>query len=309
MATSVELRIRRLSEVSARSVVEPDEALPAPLGTGQVLPDELLSVSGLPLLHRLAPDQRARLSREEVAAIVEEGIRFEAVLMAGFGLSISRAHDLSDERITYLLHELGEETRHSRLFVRVLDELVPQASSPFNRGLLGFAKRLIIRSIIGRPALFCVLVLAGEEIPDLFQKLSSEHPGTDAVLRDINRYHRQEEARHLAFARMVLPELWADASWWERLRVRWHAPLIIEVMFDMLVHPGVYRAVGFPGWRTWWAAKNSNPRLELRYRATRPIAEALVAAGIFPRGRLPFLWRRLTGTRARMTTNQTNQDG
>lgn len=297
MSTTVEERVRRLSQVSARTVIEPDEALPGSFGPGQVLPDELLSVAGLSLAQRLTPEQRARLSREEIAAIVEEGIRFEAVLMAGFGLGMSRAADLTDERVVYLLHELGEETRHSRLFVRVLDQLGAQGSSPFNRGALGVVKRLIIRSIIGRPALFCVLVLAGEEIPDLFQKLSSEHPGTDPFLREINRYHRQEEARHLAYARAVLPELWAQASWWERLRIRWHAPLIVEVMFDMLVHPGVYEPVGLPPWRTWWAAKNSDARLQLRYRATRPIAEALVAAGAYPGGRLPFLWRRLTGTR------------
>lgn len=295
MGTTVEERIRRLSHVSARSVIDPDEALPGAFAPGQVLPDELLSIYGLPLLHRLTPAQRARLSREEVAAIVEEGIRFEAVLMAGFGLGMSRATDLTDERITYLMHEIGEETRHSRLFVRVLDQLDPQSSNPFNRGLLGVVKQLIIRSILGRPALFCVLVLAGEEIPDLFQKLSSEHPDTDPFLREVNRYHRQEEARHLAFARTVLPELWAKSSWWERARIRWHAPLIIEVMFDMLVHPGVYQAVGLPGWRTWWAAKGSGARLDLRYRATRPIVEALVAAGAFPGGRLPFLWRRLAG--------------
>ena len=296
MGVGVEDRVRRLSEVSARSVVEPDDAVRGSFGTGQVLPDELLSVAGLPLAETLTDDQRARLSREEVAAIVEEGVRFEAVLMAGFGLAMSRAADLTDERITYVLHEVGEETRHSRLFVRMLDELGARGTSPFNRGLLGVVKRLIIRSILGRPALFHVLVLAGEEIPDLFQKLSGEHPGTDAFLRQVNRYHRQEEARHLGFARAVLPELWARASWWERLRVRWHAPLIIEVMFDMLVHPGVYEAVGLPPWRTWWAAKRSDARLQLRYQATRPIVQALAAAGAFPSGRLPYLWSRLTGT-------------
>lgn len=295
MSITVENRVRRLSEASARSLIEPDQALAGSFGTGQLLPDELLSIAGLPLL-QLTADQRSRLSREELAAIVEEGMRFEAILMAGFGLGLSRADDLTDERVTYLLHELGEETRHSRLFVRVLQDLSPQGSSPFNRGVLGAGKRLVIRSILGRPALFCVLVLAGEEIPDLFQKLSSEHPGTDPFLREVNRYHRLEEARHLAFARMVLPELWSEAGWWERFRVRWHAPLIVEVMFDMLVHPGVYEAVGLPGWRTWWAAKRSDARLELRYRATRPIADALVAAGAFPPDRLPLLWRRLTGT-------------
>ncbi|MDP9007070.1 MAG: hypothetical protein M3N15_09160, partial [Actinomycetota bacterium] len=39
--------------------------------------------------------------------------------------------------------------------------------------------------------------------------------------------------------------------------VRHLAPLVIEVMFDSLVHPGVYRRVGLAGWATWWKVKRS----------------------------------------------------
>lgn len=295
MSLAVEPRVRRLSAASARAVIEPDHAVVGEVGQGQVLADELLSIAGLDLVSQLTDEQRRRLAREEVSAIAEEGIRFELVLMAGFGLEMSRAASLTDPRITYLLHEIGEETRHSRLFVRLLEQLRPQARNPFSHGLLGLGKRLVIRSILGRPALLDVLVLAGEEIPDLFQKLSAEHPDTDPFLREVNRYHRQEEARHLAFARTVLPELWANASRWERFRVRYQAPLIIEAMFDMLVHPGVYETVDLPRWSTWWAAKHSPARLALRHQATQPVAEALLAAGAFRSGRLNYPWRRLVG--------------
>ena len=50
--------------------------------------------------------------------------------MAGFGLQIAEADDYTDPRITYLLHELGEETRHSRLFARLLDQLGPAGAEP-----------------------------------------------------------------------------------------------------------------------------------------------------------------------------------
>jgi len=295
MTAAMERGVRRLSAASSRKVIEPDVSVAGEVGDGQVLADELLSVVGLPLAADLTAEQRRRLSREEVAAIAEEGIRFEAALLAGFGLEISRAADLTDPRVTYLLHELGEETRHSRLFVRLIGQLAPTARNPFNKGALGAVKRVVVRSIMGKPALLCVLVLAGEEIPDLLQKLSAEHPDTDPFLRDVNRYHRHEEARHLAFARMVLPELWAKASWWERFRVRYQAPLLIENMFDMLVHPGVYAAIGLPGWATWWAVKQTPERLALRHLATRPVAEAMVAAGVLPGRRLPWAWRRLVG--------------
>ena len=51
---------------------------------------------------------------------MDTGVRFESVLMAGFSLDILSRPDLTDPRVTYLLHEMGEETRHSRLFVRLL---------------------------------------------------------------------------------------------------------------------------------------------------------------------------------------------
>jgi len=293
MTAPVAVRVARLSEASARQVVEPDADLPGEVAPGQVIADSLLSVAGLGL--ELSVQQRTALAREEVASIVGEGIRFEAVLGAGFNLQISKEPDLTDPRVVYALHELGEETRHSRLFIRLLGQLRPSAVNPFERGALGAFKHWTIRTLLENPALMCVLVLAGEEIPDLFQKIEAEHPQTDPFLRQVSRYHRQEEARHLAFARTVLPDLWARASWWERARVRWQAPLIIECMFDSLVHPGVYRAVGLPPWRTWWAVKQAPERQALRFEATRPVLTALVNAGAFRPDRVPRLWRRLTG--------------
>jgi hypothetical protein len=113
--TDAAARIERLSSLSLKRLIEPDDALPGSIGPGQVLPDELLSVAGLDL--DLTAEQRATLSREEVASIAANGVRFEAVLAAGFALEILRREDLTDPRITYILHELGEETRHSRLFI------------------------------------------------------------------------------------------------------------------------------------------------------------------------------------------------
>ena len=132
--TLTDARIERLSGLSLKRVVEPDELLPGELGPGQILPDELLSIAGLGL--DLTADQRATLSREEVASIAANGVRFEAVLAAGFSLEILRHEDLTDPRVTYILHELGEETRHSRLFVRMIGQLAPKARNPIDRRVL-----------------------------------------------------------------------------------------------------------------------------------------------------------------------------
>ena len=122
-------RIERLNRASAKRVIDPDVELPGAVGDGQVLPDELLSIHGLDL--DLTPEQRRTLGREEVASIFDNGIRFEAVLEAGFALQVYRTHDLTDPRVTFLLHEMGEETRHQRLFQRLIGQLEPQAVNPF----------------------------------------------------------------------------------------------------------------------------------------------------------------------------------
>ena len=294
-----EARVERLNAVSAKRVIDPDQALTGSLGTGQVLADELLSISELPVFETLTREQKITLSREEIASITNEGIRFEAVLEAGFALQVVHADDLTDPRITYLLHEMGEETRHQRVFVRLLQQIQPTAKNPLDRPIVRFFQKRAIRRIINRPALFYTLVLGGEEIPDLLQKIASEHPGTDPFLADVNRYHRQEEARHLAFARIMLPEVWAKTSRSDRLAVKFVAPLIVGGMFDMLIHPGVYETVGLPGWETWKAANRSPKRVAMRHEATRNILRALLEAKVLKPGRIPKGWRRLCGVDAR----------
>jgi predicted metal-dependent hydrolase len=193
---------------------------------------------------------------------------------------------------------MGEETRHSRLFARLLDQLQATARSPLDNRVMRTLQRIGIGAIMRRPALLDVLVLAGEEIPDLLQKKAAEHPETDPFLAEVNRYHRQEEARHLAYARTILPEQWSRASWTDRFAVRHVAPAVIKGMFDLLVHPGVYESVGLPGWATWRAANRSEPRVALRYEATRPVLEAMLQSGVVGPGGVPRGWRDLCGVDA-----------
>jgi hypothetical protein len=283
-------RIERLSAASLRRIIEPETEITGHVGDGMVLPRELLSVADLSL--DLTDEQWTTLAREELASILDAGVRFEALLTAGFILMLPWRPNLVDPRVNYLLHEIGEETRHSRVFLKVLDQLHPQAVNPFTRGIYRRLDRFITTKALSRKALFCVMVLTGEEAPDLLQKKSSEHPDTDPYVRDINRYHRQEEARHLSFARAVLPEFWDESSRLERLVVRYFGPAIMAGIFDSLVHPGVYRTVGLPGWRTWNRVRTTPTRRALRAEAFRPVCMTLRDAGAFGRrGRIPRSWR------------------
>jgi hypothetical protein len=289
---SPERRIERLSHVSAKRVIEPDVEVVGEFGPGQLLPDELLLTAGLDL--ELTPEQKVALSREQIAAILEGGIRFEATLLAGGGLLLTRWPDLTDPRVTYLLHEIGEETRHSRLFARMIAQLQPRAVNPFNHGINARVGKRIYRMAADNPLLFCTMVLAGEEIPDLIQKRSVEHPDTDDYVRRANAYHREEEARHLAFGRMLLPEMWAKSGPYQRWLARRVAPLLVRLMMEtQLTHPGIYAAIGLPARRTAWRVNHSETQRALVAEAMRGVLKALLAAAPELRGHLPRGWRRL----------------
>jgi hypothetical protein len=287
-------RVVRLNTASSRRPIEPDTHLPwGSLGAGQVIADELLSIEGLGA--STTPEQRARLSREEVASMLTMGVHFEAVLSAGFARMVAETNDLRDPRVTYMLHEVGEESKHSRAFIRLIEELGPTAPNPLDTPILNRVIHRVTRRIARHDALLLVMTLAGEEIPDLLQKLAAEHPATDPMLAALNRYHRQEEARHLSFARAVLPEAWARAGRIERAAVRHVAPLLIGTLWQNFVHPGVYAVAGLPTWDTWKAVQKLPRRVELRQRATRPVLAAALDAGCLHRGRVPRAWQRLCG--------------
>src|SRR2546426_7596399 len=286
-------RVERLNAASLRRVIEPDVEVTGRLTKEQVLADELLSVAGLDL--DLSPEQRATLAREELASIVRFGILFEAVLMSGFAYQLALSPDVTDPRFTYALHEMGEETRHSRLFVRLVDQLEPTQRNPFESPLAARVRSRMLPLLLRRPATLDAFVLAGEEIPDLFQKLAAEHPDTDEFVRAVSRYHRFEEARHLAFARTTVGEHYRNTTWTDRFAVRWIVPIGIVGMFDMMVQPFVYATVGLPPLRTWLRVRRLPQRVALRQQCARAVLNALVDAAVVKRGRIPPLWRRVAG--------------
>jgi P-aminobenzoate N-oxygenase AurF len=127
------------------------------------------------------------------------------------------------------------------------------------------------------------------------QNLAAEHPATDPLIKSVRKYHRQEEARHLAFARLLFPEQWAAAGAAERFIVRHVGSRVAIGMFDTIVHPGVYGRVGLPTWKTWRAVNRSAGRTALRHRPLRPLLTPLLQAGAFRRGRVPRGWRLAAG--------------
>ena len=196
------------------------------------------------------------------------GVRFEAVLSAGFARMIAEAPDLADPRVVYMLHEIGEETRHSRAFLRVIDHVPPQTRNPLELRVFTWLLHRMARQIAAHDTLLLVMTLAGEEIPDLLQRLVAEHPDSDPMLVALNRYHRQEEARHLAFRRAPRSPRCGRAP--ARCSARSSATSrhgSSTCCGRSSYIPGVYAAAGLPALRTWRTVQRLPRRVALRHQA------------------------------------------
>jgi hypothetical protein len=284
-------RVQRLNELSARRFRRADDLAAGRLGDGPVIPVDLLSVAPLGL--DLDESRHAVLAREEVASIIHAGLEFEAVLTTGFGFTMATMPpaEMSGGENEYALVQIGEETRHSQVFISLLRQLRPQAENPFATPFFRWMRGRFVTWMVRRPLLFQTLVLGGEEVPDLVQRLVAEHPGTDPHLAAVASYHRAEEARHMTFARLSFTEYHRSATFVDRLAVRWLTPVILAYLWDTLIHPGVYAAAGLPPWRTWGRVRAHPDRVELRRRATVPVRDALVEAGAIDAVRPPRPWR------------------
>jgi hypothetical protein len=271
-------------------VLEVEElgAIDGRLGDGQVLPDRLLSVAGTGV--DATKEQRAALARLELGAVTEWQMRFEAVVQAGFARQVASAPDLASGRVTFLLHEIGEEAGHQRLFQR----LVPSAPDPAAPALepIPAVFDQVWPLAMRFPAVLYALVLAGEEILDRFQEDAADDPATDPFVREVYAFHRMEEANHVAFVQAVYAEAWVRASRVERAVVRQVVPRLIGRLFDAKVRPGDYEKAGLPS-GVWGRVRHSDAWTSSRATAARPVLDALVDVGALRRSALPRPWRQL----------------
>ncbi|MEV7394282.1 MULTISPECIES: diiron oxygenase [unclassified Streptomyces] len=83
------------------------------------LPPESLSLYETPLWQTMTQCQRIELSRQELASQVGMGTWFELCNLRLFSHHLQRK-DPTDPRTRYALTEGGHETRHIRMFARLL---------------------------------------------------------------------------------------------------------------------------------------------------------------------------------------------
>lgn len=215
------------------------------------LPPDCLPLYGTDAWARMSEKERKAYSRHETAALCGTGIWLENILMR---VVVDHLYDLSptDPTLRYLLVEVGDECRHSAMF----GEFVRQAGTPAYRPgrRLRWLGRLVRSAFVG-PAAF-LAILAAEELLDSVNRRTMKDRSLHPVSREIARIHVIEEARHVSFARVYMERELPKLNPVRRTILRWVAPLVVSVVADAMIQPGIFKALGIMGGE---AAARSNP--------------------------------------------------
>lgn len=204
--------------------------------------ERLLPIAGLAVYRELSDEQRWRLALLEAANFFSLNIAGERELMSGLAQRLYKGRPAFISN--YLQHFLEEENAHTAVFARfcldygggIFPDRQIQFPREYSRGEEEF--------------LFFARVLIFEEIAHFYNKAVATDPEVWPLAREINRYHAEDESRHIAFGRLQVEELWERfAVQWsadERSRIGRYLAHYITTVLRSYVNPDVYRAAGLP---------------------------------------------------------------
>jgi hypothetical protein len=244
------------------------------------------SLYGTALFDELSPRQQIELGKHEVASVAATGIWLESVLMRLLTRHAYWSDPLS-RHAQYALAELGEETRHTIMFARMIERLGTPCYLPSKTIM---ALGAMIATIARGPSLWGA-ILIGEEIIDRLQREIVSDSSIQPLVRMISDIHIVEESRHVGFARAELRRSVASTP---RFMLPFHRLVLARTAFivsRVMINPRVYLAVGLdPRAARRAALANPNYQATIRYGGEKLVAFLTEAGLIGRQGR--FLWRR-----------------
>ena len=242
MTTELERTADRLLRSTAARGYDPeiDVDWSAPLAEDlhYVLPHRS-SLYGTELYAGLSERQRIELGKHEIASVASTGIFLESVLMRLL-TKFTYYGDPLNHRDQYALAELGEETRHTIMFARMIERLETPCYLP-PKAVIRLGG--ILCEVASGPSLWGA-ILIGEEIIDRLQREAVADESVQPLIRMISRIHILEEARHVGFARAELASSLASTSKVALARHRLALARVAYILTRVLISPKVYASVG-----------------------------------------------------------------
>lgn len=250
-----------------------------------------VSLYGTKLWDKLTPEQRKELGKHELVSILSFGIYAEAGLSTMLFQSVLKSRALVDDHVRYALAEIGEETRHSIMFSRLINKtgLKPYLLPKIARKLSG----VITLLPIGPSAYGGTLLI--EEILDRGQREVMNDPNVQPHARQLMKIHVLEEARHITYAREQLVRGMEKAGPLSKAFHRIVLATMANGVFPVLVNPRVYRSVGINPLRGFLVAFTSDQYVRNTKFVAEPMARFFHDAGMAEGRVTRLLWRLTRG--------------
>ncbi len=239
---------------------------------------ELLSVTGTDWGHQYDEETLKKLSFFEAVNFFSLNIHGERLLIEGLAKRIYRRS--SGQVAEYLHHFIDEENKHMYYFGRYCQQYA---------GKIYPDRKLSLPRDFARgeeDVLFFANVLIFEEIVDVYNRTSGRDARVEPISRELNRLHHFEEARHLAFGRKILADLYREyAPQWRaqvHSRVRQSLVAFLQATWGEFYNPAVYADMGWPDpYRMRREIYQSRAARDHRYRVSGGVINILRELGLF----------------------------
>jgi hypothetical protein len=232
----------RLLRSSAKKSYDPavDIDWEAPLDPTKLwVPEHRVSLYGTDLWERMTPEQRVELGKHEACSVASVGLWFEVLLMQRL-LKDFYAEDPTSPRAQFALTEVADECRHSQMFARMVSTAGVEPYGP-RENIRQLGK---LFSVVNRGPAAYASILVAEEVLDRLQREQANDENVQPLMRQVNRIHILEEARHVSFARDEVTRGIAALSRAELYYQRWICAYTSMFVVRSLINPKVYTAVG-----------------------------------------------------------------
>lgn len=202
------------------------------------MPEHRISLYRTRLWDKLTEEQRRELGRHEIVSILSFGIYAEGMLSANL-LRVFGRGTFSDHSL-YSIAEIGEESRHSIMFGKLIEKtgLTPYLM-PKPALLMGKLGQFLPLG----PATYGGVLLI-EEVLDRAQREAQNDPEMQPHLRQMMRIHVIEESRHITYAREEMVRAMNATNRVNRAVHRVILATIANFTYLALINPKVYRSVG-----------------------------------------------------------------
>lgn len=224
------------------------------------LPEEAISLYGVPEYMALPEKQRRQLSHYEFLHLTEAGLWLEAIFMERISCSVKNSKG-NTAKLIYHLHELREEAGHSLMFLELIQRSgLQRPPTEFYR--MRFANWLA-RYMPFESAIFWMAVQIGEEIPDRMNRFIRTHAdGLCQTTYDITKIHIIEEARHIAHAKEMVAHALRVMPAWQRRIFSLATKKLFRQFVSAFYYPqaGMYELAGLTPGHDWAKMAKNNPR-------------------------------------------------